>query len=276
MKLQYDNKLVSSFLLYLDREIQSKGQAYQNYSGLLYKVTSPINGLFAYAAPFKQLVNDTSITGANVMTGVYLNGTFVTIGTSGLHSINHYQGVAYFTGQLASSVTVSGRYAIKDINTETTDQEEHKVLFETKYAPKSKFNQTLSGLATDVKTLPSIFLKYKGGDAYPAAFGGIRDNKIIIRALILTESEFQRIATCNILKNFTNRTFSIVNSTPFDYLGNYTGLEYNYDNLSFDTVYSPLITDVKVKDIPLVGEYAKLGARAAMVDFTISTFMRLP
>lgn len=274
MIIQFENRVISSFMLYLDHEIQSQGQAYYNYSGLLYRVNSQHNGLYAYATPFKQLVNDTSISGANVMSGVYLNGNYVGIGQSGLYSINHAQGVVYFTGQLSSNTVVSGRYAIKDINIELSDKEEYKVIFETKYEPKSRYNQTLSGLQTDVKTLPSIFLKYKGGDAAPAAFGGIQDNKVLIKALILTENEFQRVAVCNILKNLTFKFFNLVNSTPFDYLGNYTGLNYYYDNLNFDTGNSPLITEVKVKDVPLIGEFSNIGAKIASAEFVLSTFIR--
>jgi len=276
MQVQFDNRLISSFLLFLDNQIQSKGVCYTNYSGRLYPITSPYQGLYAYATPFKQLCNDTSISGANVMSGVYLNGVFVTVGQSGLYSINHKQGTAYFTGQLSSSVVVSGRYAIKDFNIELADQVEYKLLYETKYVTNSKFNQTLSGLPLDVKTAPVIFLRPKNIENKPFAFGGIDDNEMKIRAIIVADNEFQRIGVCNILKNLNLKGFSIVNSTPFDYLGNFTGLNYSYSGLSYDTVYSPLITEAKVIDVPRVGELENFGRATAIVDFSISTYMRHP
>jgi hypothetical protein len=275
MRISFDNRLMSSLLLYLDHEVLDGGAAYTNISGRLYPVSSPYSGLYAYATPFKQLVNDTSIAGASVMSGVYLNGAFVTIGTSGLYSINHNQGVAYFTGQLSSSVVVSGRYAVKDINVEITDKAETKTLFETKYIPRLRYNQTISGLDTDVKTLPALYLKYQETEAPPAAFGGIKDNKLKIKGLLLTENESQRISACNILKNLVHRIVPIVTgSTPFDYLGNFTGVNYNYNSLTINTDYSPIVLDVKVKDVPLMGEFSSIGTRIASVEFTISTFMR--
>ena len=271
---QFDANYISSFLLYLDNKILTKGLAYTNYSGLLYKINSPYSNLYAYATPFKQLVNDSSISGANIMTGLYLNGNFVNVGQSGLYSINHKEGIAYFTSSLPTNTSVSGRYAIKDINLEITDQLEYKLIFDTKYIVKSKFNQVLSGLPSDTKTLPSIFLKVKNTDSKVIAFGGIQDNNITLRALVLADSEYLRLSVCNIMKSLSLHPFSLVNSTPFDYLGNYTGLDYNYNNLSFNTGYWPLIIDVKVKDIPLVREYRNLEANVSAVDFTLSTFWR--
>jgi hypothetical protein len=274
MRVMFDNKLLSSFLLFVDHEIQSSGLAYTNYSGLLYPVESKVSGLYAYATPFRQLCNDTSVAGANILSGVYLNGSFTSIGQNGLHSINHNLGTAYFTGQLSSSVVVSGRYAIKDFNIEITDQLEYKLLFDTKYVTNSKYNQVLSGLASDVKTSPAVFLRPKVLENLPFAFGGIDDNHIDIRAIVIADNQFQRIAVCNILKNLYFKQFQIVQSTPFDYLGNFTGLNYSYETLAFDSSYTPIIFKAKVVDVPLVGDFQNVPRSVAMVDFSIDTIMR--
>ena len=79
MKPQYDNKLLSSFLLYLDNKILSKGEAFVNHSGLFYPVENFFNGYYTYAAPYKQIVSDASITGANKLTGIYLDGNFIVV-----------------------------------------------------------------------------------------------------------------------------------------------------------------------------------------------------
>jgi hypothetical protein len=241
---------------------------------LLYPVQTKLGGYYAYSTPFRQLVNDTAVSGANVMSGVYLNGNFVTIGQSGLSMINHDLGTAYFNTALPSNTVVSGRYAIKDFSVQYTNQLEYKLLFETKYVTNSKFNQVLSGLAADVKTCPAIFLKPKVTENLPFSFGGLDDNSFKIRAVLIADSEFQRIVACNVLKNLNLQTFRIASSTPFDYLGNYTGLVYNYNTLSFISGYESLITEVKVIDVPLKGEFENIGKSIAMVDFAVSTIMR--
>jgi hypothetical protein len=274
MRVQFDNKLISSFAQYLDHYVQEQGVAYSNHSGLLYRINSRDDGLYAYATPFKQLVRDTAISGANVMSGVYLNGNFVTIGQSGLSRINHDEGTVYFTGQLPANTVISGNYAIKDFNVDITENAEYKLLTMTKYVTNSKFNQVLSGLPSDTRTTPAIFLKAKDTDNKPFALGGIDDNAYRIRAIVITDNEFQRIAVCNIMKNLRYKVFSVVDSTPMDYLGNFTGLNYNYDNLNFNTGYSCLVMEAKARNIPMEGDFADLGRSVAEVDFTISTLMR--
>ena len=111
---------MSSFLLFLDHEILKKGSGFKNTSSLLYPTINKYAGMTTYSTPFKQLVNDTSIPGANVMTGVYLNNTFVPVGQSGLMAINHYKGTVEFSSPLPASTVVSGNYAVKDINIEFT------------------------------------------------------------------------------------------------------------------------------------------------------------
>lgn len=277
MNVQFNQKMLSSFLLYLDHNLLDKGNSFANYSGFLYPVESKISGRFAYATPFKQLVNDTSLSGgAHVMSGVYLNGNFVTVGQSGLLSINHNQGAAYFSSQLPANTIVSGNYSIKEINVELTDDFEYKLLFETKFVTNSKFNQVLSGLPLDTKLTPSVFLKMKKSRNEPFGFGGIDNDEVRVRAIIIVDNEFQRIGVCNILQNLNYRPFQIVESTPFDYLGNFTGVNYNYNGLNFNNGYYPLVLDVDVKDIQYTSEFANIGRSVAIVDFKLSSIMRHP
>ena len=69
MKAQWENKVMSSVLLFLDHEICSKGQAFTNVSGaVFYPVegkygTWPYNSqtdveMHTYALPYKQIIID--------------------------------------------------------------------------------------------------------------------------------------------------------------------------------------------------------------------------
>ncbi len=271
MNPQFDNKLMSSFLLLLDHRIQDKGSAFTNYSSQLFPVTSYVNGKYAYASPFKQLCNDTSISGANVMSGVYLNGHYVSIGQSGLSAINHYQGAVYFNNVLPSNTIVSGNYAIKDFSIELTDQPEYKLLFQTKYLASNKYNQTLSGLDLDTKTSPIIFLRTKSDDNVPFALGGIENKTKVVRAIVIADTEYQRTAVCNILKDMTFSPFFLTNTLPFDAMGNMTGINYNFNSLIRDSGYFPWIMRVKVIDVPTVADFATMPKNMSMVDFNLNT-----
>ena len=229
---QIDNRIISSFLLFLDYQVQQQGLSYTNSSGLFYPALSDVAGLYAYTCPYKQLCNDTSISGATIMSGVYLNGSYTNIGQNHLVSINHYNGAVYFSQPLLPSVIISGNFAIKDFSVYLSDQPDYKVLFDSKYVPNPKYGDDIpiSGVPLEAKTAPAIILVIKDQEQRALAFAGIDDNTIRIRAVAVCENLYQKVAVCNILKNFRLKGLPIpaTGALPFDYLGNYTGLNYNY------------------------------------------------
>ena len=275
MKTTFDQKLISSFLLFIDHTLLDKGQAYINYSGRFYSVPTPYNGLYAYAAPFRQLVFDQGITGATQFSGIYLNNNFVTIGQSGLQSINHPDGTIYFNSQLPTNTVLSGDYSVKEFNTQISDLWEMRLIFDTKYEINARTSQNLSGLSSDTKTAPAIFIRYKDTENKGFAFGGIDDNSLKLRLIAICNTEFQKIGVCNIFKNLNFSGIPYITGTlPFSFKGDWTGTPYNYNNLPFDTTYSPFIKEVRAYDVPQAGEYANINRSMAILDFEIFTAMR--
>jgi hypothetical protein len=273
MHPQLDNKIITSFLLYIDNRIQQVGEAYYNTNGLFYPTISNVNGLYAYTCPYKQLCNDLSVSNATVMSGVYLNNTYVSVGQSGLVAINHYDGAVYFNSGLPKNTIVSGNFGIKEFSVYLSDQPDYKLLFETKYYPNPRYgNIPKSGLALDTKTAPAVYLTIKSQENKPLAFAGLDDNSIQLRAVIVAENVYQKIAVCNILKNLYMRPFKLIESTPIDYLGNMTGINYNYAELPASTFYKPLVLKSKVSEINLDGEFLDMKKQFAFVDFDISTW----
>ena len=61
MKTQYENKVMSSLLLFVDHEVTQKGDAYTNHGSAFYKIDSLFSDYYVYASPYKQLVSDTSV-----------------------------------------------------------------------------------------------------------------------------------------------------------------------------------------------------------------------
>lgn len=238
---QYENKLMSSALLWMDNVLCRKGQAFINNSGYLYRISGK-QGYITYATPFKPLVADVSVanSGADLLTGVYLNNVFVSTGTSGLYAINHELGQAYFTGApLASTVTVSGRYSIKEFSLALTDEPEEKLLFETKYELRPKTVQTLTGLQSNEYTYPAIYVKNFGGDNEPWTFGGMDCTKTEVRAIVLADSQFALDAVCSLFKDQVRSTIALIpySEMPFNSLGEYVnGVKFNYTGIAYDKV----------------------------------------
>lgn len=271
MKAQYDNELLSNFLFYLDNKILSKGQAFTNHGSLFYPVDSAYNGYFTYAAPFKQMVCDISVSGAQIVSGIFINGVYHAPGSGDFISINPDQGQAYFTSNKDSSV-ISGNYAVKDINIAITDEMEEDLLFETQYFLRPGINQTITGMSPDAINYPIIFLKVYRASNKPFALGALDNTTTNIRAIILADSAFLLDAACSIMRDCKNDRFALISQSvlPFDSLGGCTG-NFNYTGLN--TPKMPLICEVDVSKILLAkGQMSRLNpdVLCAFADFEIS------
>jgi hypothetical protein len=271
MKVHYENKLMSSLLLMVDNYLLKKGEAFNNYSGLFYPVKSLYNNYYTYAAPFKQLVNDDHIPNATVMKTVYVDGVERNVGANNLHGVNHFQGQVYFTSDQGNSV-ISGNYAVKEFNVYLTNDPEQKLLFETKHHLNPKFSQQLSGLAPDAQPFPAVFIKNMGGTNTPFALGGLNATSTMARLVVLADSNYKLDAACGLLKDLHYNSIPIHTDLPFDALGSYTGLDYNYGTLTPESP-GPLIQDVRVSKMSMIGDFQRLNPDvfSAFVDLDIST-----
>lgn len=272
MQPQIDNKIISSFSLFVDHEIQRQGLAYFNTNGLFYPAENKFNDRVTYTCPYKQLCNDTSISGASIMSGVYLNGNYVSVGQSGLIGINHYDGAVHFSAALPSNTIVSGNFAVKDVNIYLSDQPDYKLIFGAKYSVNPKYGRGNSGVALDAKVAPAVFLVPKIQENRPFSFAGLDDNFIRIRGIVVVDNLYQKIAICNILKNFRLKNLKVANSTVFDYLGNMTGVNYNYGSLDENSYYKPIIMQAVSVEAPTSEDFTDIYKQFAIVDFDISTW----
>ena len=271
MKVQYENKVMSSLLLFVDNYMLKQGEAFTNHAGLFYPVQSLYNNYYTYAAPFKQLVSDDSIPNATVMKTIYVNGVQKNIGQSNLHGINHFQGQVYFTSDQGSAV-LSGNYSVKDFNVYLSNDPEQKLLFETKHFLNPKHVQQLSGLAPNAQPFPAIFIKNMGGTNKPFALGGIDDTVTRARLVILADSNYKLDAACSLLKDLHYHHIPIHSDLPFDAMGSYTGIDYDYSTLTSEPP-PPLIQEVRVSKMSMVGDFERLNPDvfSAFVDLDISS-----
>lgn len=274
MKINYQNTLTSSFLLYIDHTISKRGEAFSEISSLFYPISGVYNGYYTYAAPFKQIVSDASISGAAQLTGVYLNNTFIVPGQSGLVAIDHYDGQVIFSNN-QSNKTISGDYCIKDYNVYLTDKPEDRILFSTKIEKKNRKPQTLRGLEVNEVTYPAIFLTMINSQNAPFAFGGVDMTKTYFRAILMSDSQFSLDAACGILRDSSHNYFRLINNDALQLnaMSAYTGVQYSYTGLATgDLVY---ISDVNVTKVRRVtsSEFVDLNPDvfSAFIDFDLES-----
>lgn len=222
--------IVSSFALWMDHMLLQKGQAYTNYSGLFYKQnSSKINQASAntFAAPFREFVYDTSISGAIVPSGIYINNIFTATGTSGV-KIDYPNGRVW-TAPLGNP-TISGSYSVKDYNIYCTNQSEEYLLFENKYQFKPKTTQTVSGLAENVIVAPCIFITNPVGNNTPEQLGGETWKKELnLRAIVFAETDMDLLNVASFFQDYVYSCFPMISDTPLNYYGDFkSGQRFNY------------------------------------------------
>ena len=274
MNTPYEIKLMSSFLILIDHAIQMNG-GWKNETVRFYPVTSPYSNAYTFTATHKPICNDVSIAGADVLSGVWVGNKYYNVGQSGLQSIYHYRGTLTFTGFNPTGQPISGKGAYKEFQVKITDQTDWKLLFETQYINQlSQQIITGTGLPLDAEITPIVFLRYKGQENKPFGFSKLDNQTLYLRSIVVAETEFQKIAVTSILKNFNMRTVPIVLSTPFTAMGEMTGVNYDYSQLSYDPAFTPIIMSVKAIDVPQHGEYRDIYRNMAIVDFELSTIAR--
>lgn len=278
---QFENQLISSFALWLDHTILQKGLAYTNHSSFFYNTNQVYSNYKVHAAPFKQFVYDTSVTGATVITGIYLSGSFKNPGQNGFSGINYQEGYAYFSSNITTTGSISGTYAIKDFNIKLTSEPDEVILFETKYQIRPKFNQAYSGLSPDTETYPIIYVKNNGGQNEPFAFGGVDDTITNIRCFIMSDSQYKLDAVNSILKDQRQSVFGILNSgeMPFNSFGGFYSGNFNYlskvagkggSNLAYISRVD--VSKININTLALT-DLKRINSNiyAGIVDFEIST-----
>lgn len=277
---------MSSLLLFVDNKVCKKGRAFTNHGSYFYIIDDQVEGSHSLAAPFKQLVVDTSLeaVGADIMTGVFF-GTqpferFPPYGgnvdpasqTSGPYpyTINHYQGQLTFEED--HKLLVSGDYSVKDFNIYLTSLAEEQLLFETKFTLNPTTLEDPTGLASEAQTYPAIFIKNNGGRNEPFAFGGADDTVINARAIVLADSTYELDAVCGILKDTAREQLPLIDNDelPFNARGAYTGQLFNYETI--DKASGMEISEVFVsKVMSNRGDFTNLNpdVYSAFVDFEL-------
>lgn len=236
MKSSYINNLSSSFYLWLDHEILSRGEAFITYSGKLYETEDPNFNLTSsvYGSPFKQWVYDSSIQNVYIPSGVVSGSQFIPRGQNGL-SLDFNHGRAIFANnQISSNQNLTAKYSFKEFNLYYTDEREERLLFERSYTLTPSTTRVTGALVYNEITYPCVFIKLKTNENKPFAFGGLDESNYWIRCIILAKDSFSLDSLTSILADSARKSFPVFNpeDLPFNYFGDFkTGNSYHYINM---------------------------------------------
>lgn len=268
---QFQHKVSTSFMLWFDNFLLKKGQAFTNKSATFYNYEDDrLDSRFkAFGSPFKQWVSDSSIVGADIPSGVWVNGFFT--GRSPNVTLDFDNGRALLSGfNINPSIPVSGSFAQKDFNVYFTNETEDDLLVSGTFKTNPAI---LSGAVGAIppydQVVPAIFISNAGGKNEPFAFGGEDTTRTMMKAIIIAENSYQLDGVLSIFADSQNE---VIRTIPFD---NYPITEYgdvksgfySYEQLKADNAAEPFFFIEDVVASKLTDKARKAIASDLFVGF---------
>ena len=230
MKAQFQHNLTSSFFMWFDNFLLTKGEAYTNKTGefFYYDDTLVDSDYTVFGSPYKQWVSDSSIDGATVPTGVYVNGNLS--GRADGIVLDFDNGRALAAG-VSSTDTVSGSFAVKDFNIYFTNDTEDDLIIENKYVVNSRVPSGPYTYITPYDDVaPAIFLAASTLENKPFALGGMIDTVVLMKAVVISDDPYKLDGALSIFGDSVNEVIEPIPMSGFPYteLGDLKGDSYNY------------------------------------------------
>ena len=230
MKAQFQHNLTSSFFMWFDNFLLTKGEAYTNKTGefFYYDDTLIDSDYTVFGSPYKQWVSDSSIDGATVPTGVYVNGNLS--GRADGIVLDFDNGRALAAGA-SSTDTVTGSFAVKDFNIYFTNDTEDDLIIENKYVVNSRVPSGPYTYITPYDDVaPAIFLAASTLENKPFALGGMMDTVVLMKAVVISDDPYKLDGALSIFGDSVNEVIEPIPMSGFPYteLGERKGDSYNY------------------------------------------------
>ena len=241
MTPQYQHKLASSFTLWFDNYLLTKGQAYSNTTGRFYNYSDERlpNVYSVFGSPYKQWVSDYSVSGAAIPSGVFVGGTFYGRATgvdnsSAQRVLDFDNGRALISG-LATGSTVTGSFAVKDFNVYYSNDTEEDILVEKKFVVNRRIatDENITYIQPYDQVVPAIYICNAAFQNKPFAFGGMNETMTNLNAVVIAENPYQLDGVLSIFADSFNEVITDIpfDEYPFTEYGDLKSGYYNYQNL---------------------------------------------
>ena len=279
MKPQYKHNLMTSFMLWFDNHLLNQGEAYSNKTGQLYYFDDSRlpDSYKVYASPYKQWVNDSSITG--------VTNPLIPTGISGANGFSGRNDGIIFDfengriietgGNFSTGESLSGTFAVKDFNVYITDDSEEDLILENRYVKNSRYGSAESGIKPYDKVVPAVFINSEMMTNEGFAFGGEDLTTNMIKAVVLTENSYQLDGILSIFADTRHKVFERINFTghPGTEFGDVKDGSYNYNTVSSEYASAAPFTiqDVTVsKFSDKADKSVPGGLKVGFIDFEVN------
>ena len=286
MKPQYQHKVMTSFMLWFDNYLLQHGQAYTNKTGKFYQIadTRLPSPYVRFSSPFKQWVNDSSITGEadaeppHIPNKLHVSGSAFTSRQVGQFTWDFENGGLISTGTTINTGThtLTGKFAVKDFNIYLTNETEEDLILESKFKSNSRYALTTdSGVKPYDQVTPAIFINNEVTTNAPFAFGGEDETRVSIKAVVMAEDSYGLDGVLSIFADSARESITAIPFTghPGTEYGDideghysYTGLTDRYDGA--ETKF--YINDVTVSKLSDRAKKLSIGdLKVGFIDFDV-------
>ena len=280
MKPTYQHRLLTSFYMWFDNYLLSKGDAYKNFQGTDFYnyADEQITNKTVFGSPYKQWVYDKSITSAKAVPSISGDGGALAAGESGM-IVDYENGRVLFNSSVSTSANISGGYSVKNFNTYVSNQNEESLIIEGKYKLNARYTRELTYVQPYQEVVPAVFLSTTTTTNEPFAFGGTDNTITQINAVAFAENTYQLDGILSIFADSSKEVFKNVPYTgaPLDEFGDVkssysTGYDYNNvaNNYPTDICFIQNTTVSKISD--RMDKFIPLPLYVGFMDFEINKY----
>lgn len=230
---QFIHTATTSFFLWFDNYLIRKGKAFSNQSEKFYHYADDrLDPRFeTFGSPYKQWVTDSSISGATIPTGIFINGV----------QKNRNDGIIFdfdngriLSSGISQNDNVSGSFAVKDFNIYFTNETEEDLLIDRKFVANPRVYSPVKNYINPYDAvIPAIFLSSSTITNDPFSFGGEDTTKILMKAVVLAENSYQLEGALSIFADSKQEVFASIpfSGHPITEYGDLKNASYSYESL---------------------------------------------
>lgn len=229
MRPLFSHDLMTSFYLFLNNSLQNGAQAYTNVNN---QTLYPMNTLGSqngnvWASPFKGWVYDSSVSGANIPSGVTnSSGQFLTRGSGIVIDFNNGRVISpYNWGPLTAS------FACPNYNLYISDETRTNFWLDQVFDSNPNVAYTATGAPNTPFFAPCIILTNANEQNDPFALGGLDQTRNTIRAYIISNNGWNQEGSQSWIRDLARTTFALASYSAAPLIvpsGDLKGGNYNY------------------------------------------------
>jgi hypothetical protein len=233
MKPQFQHKVVTSIMLWFENYFLNKAEAFSTETGKFtyYNDIALPSGFKAYGSEYKQTIYDSSISGAYIPSGAYVNGSFSGFNNSTL-LFDHLNARIIASG-LPTGANITGTFSAKQISVYFTNDTEESVILNV----QEKLNQNVANphefYTPYEQKLPAIYISNQSMQNKPFAFGGMNETVTKTTAVVLANQAYELDCILSVFADSYNENISLCDfeSNPLNEFGALKTGYYSYNDI---------------------------------------------